>query len=489
MSTIMSFIRHKTTKSGKIYAYKITSAWDPVKKQSRSKTEYVGMVNEKGDIVPKGTRKNPHRKPSQKNQENLIQDFGNGYLIQEWVKKSSIYSPLETVFKAHPELMSLMAYRLCHPGPMYNSEIWLNGNILKTLHPTHCLSSQHISRLLSILGDEQLQRDFFSKHLQHEQEIGGNKNIIIDASSLPNQIQSSFNAWGYSEGGIETQFRFHLVVDPDKQKPLFYRHVPGNIADVSTLKTTLTELKLLGLKNSFALLDAGYCSESNIVTLYEENIDFLMRLPSSRKIYTNIIQNHVKDLECLGNSSMSGKRSLFIKAIKTDVYGREGYVYAILDPTKKAKDIDKLVTERMLPENIKDRDEAKDAHVFAKAGIFMLVSSKQIPTQEVLSAYYMRQSVEQVFGFAKDDLDMLPIRCHSEATIRGYLLLTFLLLTVFIELRKALNQEFTVEQALMITRQLQAKVFDKKILVQEMTKPQKKIFHLCSIIVPTSLGI
>ena len=78
----------------------------------------------------------------------------------------------------------------------------------------------------------------------------------------------------------------------------------------------------------------------------------------------------------------------------------------------------------------------------------------------------------------------LPIRCHSDKTIRGYLFLQFLLLIVFIEIRERLSSHFTVEQALMTTRALKCKVYDDTVIIQELTKNQKKIFELAGIIVP-----
>ncbi len=482
----MSFIRKKKNKTGKVYAYEVTATWDSVKKQSRSTTKYIGVVDDSGEIIPKGAKARATKVKPYRN-EKLIQDFGNGYLISELIKKSAIYEPLQEVINSYPELISLMTYRLCNPGSMYNCDLWLSDNILSTLNPKINLSSQNISKLLEILGQESLQRDFFMKYLN--QGKVGDKNIIIDATSLPNEISSDFNAWGYSDGGIEKQFRFHCVVDQDNKKPLFYRYCPGNIADISTLETTLDELKMLGFKNNFALLDSGYFSEDNILLLYEQKIDFLTRMPSSRKLYKQIITDELQGLESLENATLYGKRSLFIKTVKTDLYGKEAYVYIILDPTKKAKDINNLVSEVSLSKNSEKRDIEQDNFNFGKAGIFMLVSSKLLPKNEVMSSYYMRQSVERVFGFAKADLDLLQIRCHKEETIRGYLFLTFLLLIVFIELRKLLDTKFTVEQAVMIARQLKCKVFDNEIIVQELNKQQKQIFDLCNIIVPASCRI
>lgn len=71
-----------------------------------------------------------------------------------------------------------------------------------------------------------------------------------------------------------------------------------------------------------------------------------------------------------------------------------------------------------------------ELYKFKNAGIFILISSKKIDTHDIMDAYYTRQTVEQVFGVAKSDLDLLPIRCHSNSTIRGYLFLQFLLLII-----------------------------------------------------------
>ncbi|MCL5413436.1 MAG: hypothetical protein M1569_03470 [Candidatus Marsarchaeota archaeon] len=44
---------------------------------------------------------------------------------------------------------------------------------------------------------------------------------------------------------IDKQVRFLLAVDRDEHLPLFFRLLPGNIIDVSSLQNTLYELKVL----------------------------------------------------------------------------------------------------------------------------------------------------------------------------------------------------------------------------------------------------
>lgn len=92
--------------------------------------------------------------------------------------------------------------------------------------------------------------------------------------------------------------------------------------------------------------------------------------------------------------------------------------------------------------------------------------------------------IEQVFSFYKTDLQLLPLRKHSEETLSGYLFLQFLVLVVFIQFRNAINEKYTVEQALIVTRNLKCKIFGNFISIAEYTKKQKEVYELCKINIP-----
>ena len=380
----MSFIRKKKNKDGKVYAYQITSIWDPEKKQPRSISKYLGSVDADGNIIPSGQRQKIRQWKNElktTESEKLIQDFGDGIFVLESIKKSEIFPHMEKIFKRYPELLLLMTYRICKPGAMYNCKLWLDGSVLSSLYKTEPkLSSQDISKILKYLGDESVQRNFFNLYLN---------------------------------SGIDFQFRLHCVVDQETKKPLFYRNVPGNISDVSTLQATIEELHSLGVNHAFALVDSGYCSEDNILLLRKAKIDFLTRLPAGRSLYKNLILNHTENLESVDRTYQYGKRALFIKKVKIDLYGSDGYAYIVLNPHKKAKDLESLINSKNYEKELSEKEKISELHKFNNAGVFILISSKEINSNDIMDAYYTRQTVEQVFGVAKSDLDLLPIRCHS----------------------------------------------------------------------------
>ena len=58
-------------------------------------------------------------------------------------------------------------------------------------------------------------------------------------------------------------------------------------------------------------------------------------------------------------------------------------------------------------------------------GLFGVLSGTEIPCEELLPTYYLRQAAEQIFDIAKNYTKLLPLRVRNEATFQGHLLLSF----------------------------------------------------------------
>ena len=95
--------------------------------------------------------------------------------------------------------------------------------------------------------------------------------------------------------------------------------------------------------------------------------------------------------------------------------------------------------------------------------------------------------MEKAYSYSKDDLSLLPLRVHSEETLRGYLFIIFLSLIVYMEVQKEIG---SVEMSLDILRNLKCKVFEKEIVIQELTKDHNRpcaSAYISSIPCPSSL--
>lgn len=464
----MSFIRYNTVK-GRTYAYEITAYWDKELKKSRQRSEYLGIVDNIGDA--------PRKKEII---QKLQLDFGDGYLLHKFIAKLDFHEVIQhTLGKKFPNLLPLIYYRLCMQSAMYNAENWLEGNIARVLFNDIKLSSQDISSMLKKLGSESIQRAFFSKYLATTKK--SSRAILIDATSLPTASDIAFNNWGHNDNGMSKQLRMLCVVDQENGQPLFYRALPGNILDMSTLQNTLAELKQMELSCSFVLLDAGYFSEDNTNEMYEQNINFLTRMQKSRSIYKDLVNKELFDIETVQYATASGKRGIFAKRVEIKLYGHKAYAYIVLDPIRKGKEMQELLIE--YGQDSKSSIVQSD---LSNCGIVIFISSLELDSKEVVSHYYTRMQVEQVFSFCKSNLQLLPLRKHSEETMSGYLFLQFLILIIFIQLRNAILDKYTVEQALLITRNIKCKIFGKDVLIAEFTKKQKEIYKLCDVKIPKS---
>lgn len=458
----MSFIRYKKF-GNKEYAYEVTSYWDPEKKKPRQKTKYLGIVVDKENKI--------FRKKRKERKEKLILDFGDVYFLNQFISRTKLFEK----FDKKEKLLTLIFYRLCNPSAMRYARIWYDGSIAKVLFDD--VSSQRISEFLREIGDEGIQREFFAEYIK---KISPEDGLIIDTTALPNQI--NINVWGWHNEEID-KIKLLLVIDRKTSLPLFFRYMPGSIVDVSSLKTTINELRKHGVTKNFIILDAGFFSEDNIRELYREEIPFLIRLPALRKLYKLVVEES-REIESYRNAVRYGKRVLFIKKREVELFGNKAYAYIVLDLERKEEIRRTLL--KVIDEVSKEDEEEMEYILMNK--IMILVSSLDVDREEVVSLYYTRQIAERLFGFSKDDLNLLPL-IHKEETLRGYLFLHFATLAVYSLLKKELGKDHTVEEVLLTLRNLKCKVYEDEVVVQELTKQQREIFERFGIMVPKSMGI
>lgn len=473
----MSFIRFQ--KFGKQdYAYEITAYWDKKTKSPKQKSRYLGVVIDK-------EKKIFERRIQHRENERLILDYGDAFLIKKFFEQTGFEQLLQRVFgNALQNILALLSYRLCHGSAMMYAKTWFDGSYAKLQYRDVDLSSQRVSEFLKLLSDEGLQRKFFHEYIPTIPK--GKSGIVIDGTSLPNQIHIPLTAWGLSGEEIDKQIRFLLIVDEKSRQPLYFRTLAGNILDVSTLSNSIQELKQYGIEKAFTFADAGFFSENNILELYKNEMNFLIRLPSQRILYKELVMNHAKNIEAPANIVRNEKRGLFVKQVEVNLFGKNAFAYLVLDPKRKGRETDRLIIQNV---DEAEKQEAELEYALSTRGLMILVSSFPILKTEVVQTYYLRQVAEMLFGFSKDDLALLPLRVHSEDNLRGFLFLQFITLIAFTRLKQKLGQEYTVEEALLTMRNLKCKVFSKEVIIGELTKKQKEITEKLGVLMTKSSGI
>jgi len=467
------------------YAYKIWNEKNLETKKWVQRSQYLGVVVDKDKGIYEKRNKIKQLARQTEAARQPILDYGDSYLINTIIEPLPIVGALKAVFgDFFNMLMALVFHRITGGLAMRHAQDWYNGNFASHLFDGCDMSSQNISRFLSYLGDENVQMSFFTHYIPLVQN--GESGVVIDSTGLPNEINMSVTDWGYHGGNIEFETRLILAINKETQRPLFFRYVAGNIGDVSTLTNTIVEMKQNGINTSSALVDAGYFSRTNLVMLFEAKINFLIRMPSNRVVYKDIIAQNT-DIENPIYAVSYNERGLFVKENEIEIYGHTAYAYLVLDPERRGKEVSRAISKTVCA--AQDGEVDLQSTDLSNCGKMVLLSSEKLATKDVVPLYYTRQMAERMFGIAKDDLGILPLRTHSEPNFKGFMMLIFIALIIICELKAVLGNKISIEQAVVVLKNLKCKVFDGVVVTNEVTKKQRLLFETCNVLVPKEVGI
>jgi hypothetical protein len=266
---------------------------------------------------------------------------------------------------------------------------------------------------------------------------------------------------------------YKVVNNKKTGAPLYFRYLPGNIVDVSTLETTVKELVLMSVGVKVSLIDAGYYSEDKIRFLYKQKIGFLLRLPAGRVLFSELLEQNADFLEVPSNAVVFGERVLYIRKVPVELFGEFGaFAFVCCDIARRAEE-----TVRCL--KVTKDDGLSDVDVslrLCRTSVFVLLSSLDVSVGDVLGLYYLRESMEGLFRVDKCYADFLPLRVHSLEALRSVLFLNFLSVMLYFGLVGVLPVGVSVESSLKQMRNLVCKVFDGSVVLPlEANKMQKTI--------------
>jgi hypothetical protein len=419
--------------------------------------------------------------------EKMILDFGDSFFLNAMLARTGFKDLLRNAFGRYADtVLSLVFYRSLRGGANRYTQDWWEGSYARLLFPEASVSSQRISEVLKELGEEKLQRAFFKEYLCYVSDRNSG-NILVDSTGLPNDIHFPLTAVNNHNGVISNEARLILVLAKESGMPIYFRYAAGNIVDVSTLETTLRELRAYGMDVRCAIIDAGYYSEKNIRALQGSEIPFVMRMVPNRKKYKELIAEHAGDLEDAKYLVNYRGRYVYIKRTETDLFGKTGYAYIAEDIDRKHDEVKKYIGAALDNNDISTED--MNAAIRRK-GLFVLISSEQTETRDILPLYYTRQAIEQVFDIGKNNADLLPLRVHGTDAFRGHLLLSFITSAAYVIVNGLLQKsDVCALGAFNILRNLKCKVFDRKIIVQEPNKRMNDIAKDIKLTYPTELSI
>lgn len=431
-------------------------------------------------FVPKVERSN--------RREKLILDFGDAYFVDAFMRKKGLWPCVLSLGYGNPDsLKAIVLYYILQNTACVHAGTWWEGSYARMMYPDANLTSQRISDMFSYIGNEDSYREFFGSYLPLLAKGSDGENIAIDSTGLPNSIRFPLTAISSHNGKISNEMRLIYVLHQETGLPLFFRYCPGNVIDVSTLTKTLLELKAYGVNTKFALLDAGYLTKENIDELYRDKVSFLSRLKENTTIFKDAVRTHLHELETEDNLVYYNGRMCYIRTDEVKLErGHTAYVYLCRDIAMR-----NIESGRLMDNVSKGKLDKSEAFArMSTQGVFALISSRRVAKDKVLSSYYARLQIEQVFDVSKNYTNLLPLRVEREETLRGHLMISFIAAAAVRMLQMDIKDSpYTPASVFMNLRNHKCKVFSDNVHPQEYNKKCNDIYKLIGLKVPHLIDI
>jgi transposase len=264
--------------------------------------------------------------------------------------------------------------------------------------------------------------------------------------------------------------------------PIYFRYIPGNVVDKSTLIPTIKILHAYDIDIDLLLMDAGYYSNDNIEEMLSLDLPFVLIMPENNKIFTDVLFNHGQDLKIAENAVEYGARALFVKKVKIQISEKDCYAYLCLDPTKEAKETTKFLRKNLANSNFIEKYNEHSPYF----GKFLILSNKDIPTEQIIATYYARTKIEQIFDFAKNMTGLIPLGVHSEDVFKGHMLLSFIATILYSLFHNKLSkQNICCTDLLYDLSELRIEIFENdKHIIRETCKSQRIIIEALGLEYP-----
>lgn len=437
----------------------------------------------------------PEHKDRRQKRRKVSVDFGDAFFMDSFLHASGMMEIVDTIDYGNRDTLHAMLLFYMLSGLANCDAIhWYEGSFASQLYPKANLTSQRLSDFLASIGTPEKQMAFQKAYINYVMEhYSQDKNILIDSSGLPNSIHFPLTERNVHNGKVSNEIRLIFVIQKSTGLPVYYRAVPGNIVDVSTLSRIFLHLESMGIDVSSCIMDAGYNSGTNLDLFYDEDhkckIGFILRVGAHDNTFKKLVSEELAGIDTKENFVKYEDRYLFI--IKRPVMvgsnkDNPAWMYLGVDCARVSDEQRKLF-KRAKRDSL-SIDEVYDA--MQNEGVFGILSGEDYPCEEILPAYYQRQAAEQIFDFAKNYTKLLPLRTSNEDTFNGHLLLSYIATCVvkMIQMRlKEANIYFGTRLACL--RNQKCTIYENRIVTDTPQKEANDTYKAFNMTCPCAIPI
>jgi transposase len=514
-------IRQTDKRTGRTYVYETEYRYDKNKKRTVPHgRRLVGHVDPStGEVVP-----NRKTKPYASSPTARREFCGVTHLFDHICAVTGVS---DDIAKAAPnlaaEVLSLAYYLVSEDSsPIYRFGRWARIHS----HPCgHEITSQRGSEILAEL-DLGIKERFCRLQAKRRTE---KEYWFYDTTSISSYSETLRQVkWGHNKDLVPLpQINLAVLVGQNTGLPFHFRHMAGNIADVSTILKLISDVSEMDAGKARVACDRGFWSSANINALMDAHIKFLIGAKTNLSFVDKALGRHADELRGWRNFDESKDvfgmtvphewayekthpRSSEVEQIK-----RRSYLHLYYSIERSAEDERRLSALLRSLSSELERGGRIEAHeglydkYFVKArgkyegrmdvieadraryGYFALFGNDaSLDAHSALAVYREKDMIEKCFADVKNRLDFRTPRVSSPETLSGKLLCVFISLIIISWLkqtmsRSGLDEKWTIPTLIdeldTIERYCQS---GKKPKVLEVTKRQRDIYEALGVNVP-----
>ena len=426
--------------------------------------------------------------------------FGDAYLLLEFLYKKELISLFRAMFNKdndYERYLVHLCYDILKDGSHISCNNFVSKSFLSYLIPDLGIPSLKSDfSFFKMVSSDNIKLNFFIQFikLMRKQHPNFGKATYVDSTPLPNDIANNpFNSLcSHGIAQVAVQMRLVLILDQETGLPVWFEIIPGNVLDVSTLKTITEDVKVsLDIEINDYVLDAGYVSKEIIQTFKIGNKNtFIARMPAKKGYpYKELYQN-TKNLFQKGKYQFKRKDYTYFGIQRNiNIFDSPMYEYVYLDHYNATKGFNKYL-EKYEDEYEKLKDKDKDFQM-VKDGYFVLVSNQNKSPKEILEDYYCRTDIEKVFKTSKEYLKLLPIHKWTDETVRGKIFTDIVSTIVYLLMRIDLREsEISIPDIIGSTQSLMCfKDNQGNVCIECGNKKVKECYQTLDIDLPSRLDI
>jgi transposase len=244
--------------------------------------------------------------------------------------------------------------------------------------------------------------------------------ILFDGTDIVSYSENiGINKPGKSKKGTyDSLINLMFIFSVEKQLPIYYRILPGNIKDVKSFRLCLDES---GIKDAIVIADKGFYSEQNIKLLLEQQLLFIIPLRRDSKLidYEPAKQGNKKAYQCYFKFE---ERYIWYYQYRSET---NQIVVYLDEELKTQEEKDFLNRISSCPEEYSLEAFHQKQHQF---GTIALLNNIEKTPQQTYEDYKSRGHIETMIDTLKNIVEADHTYMQNEQSLEGWMFINYIAL-------------------------------------------------------------